>query len=151
MPTLSYRIIATQFTEQQWNKAICSAIQATSNATGMAKNFTHAVLYGPLEYQDIDVNNPYLLQGIIYINASLNEAACNSSAVKLLQSNAELFRVEIGIHFPLSSTTYNEKIYASYKPSGWYKNFWRFMSNPLFKLEITEDYEDLPILCNKDE
>ena len=25
------------------------------------------------------------------------------------------------------------------------------MSNPLFKLDITEDYEDLLILCNKDE
>ena len=29
MPTLSYRMIATQFTEKQWNKAICPAILMT--------------------------------------------------------------------------------------------------------------------------
>ena len=29
MPTLSYRMIATQFIEQQWNKAIQLAIQVT--------------------------------------------------------------------------------------------------------------------------
>ena len=36
-------------------------------------------------------------------------------------------------------------------PSGWYKNLWRFMSNPLFKLDITEDYDDIPLLSKKDE
>ena len=49
MPTLSYRIIATQFTEQQWNKAIHPAIQVTCNAAGMAKNFFCVVLFGPQE------------------------------------------------------------------------------------------------------
>ena len=38
MSTLSYRMIATQFTEQQLNKAICPIIQATCNTAGMAKN-----------------------------------------------------------------------------------------------------------------
>ena len=57
MPTLSYRMIAIQFTEQQWNKAICPAIRATCNAAGMVKNFPHAVLYGPLEYQGIGINS----------------------------------------------------------------------------------------------
>ena len=50
MPTLSYRMIATQFIEQQWNKTIALAIRMTYNATGMAKNLAHAVLYGSLKY-----------------------------------------------------------------------------------------------------
>ena len=108
MPTLSYRMIVTQFTEQQWNKAIRPAIQATCNAAGMAKNIAHAILYGPLEYQGIGVQNPYILQGIIHIIAFLNEATCNSSTGELLWTNAELFRVEMGIPFSLTSTTYNE-------------------------------------------
>ena len=57
----------------------------------------------------------------------------------------------MSIPFSLTSTTYNEKMYASYMPLGWYKNLWRFISTPLFKLEIIEDYTDLPILCIKDE
>ena len=55
MPTLSYRMIATQFTEQQWKKYMCPAIWATCNAAGMVKNFTHANLLDPLEYQSIGV------------------------------------------------------------------------------------------------
>ena len=35
MPSLSYKMIATQFTEQQWNKMISPAIQATLNAAGV--------------------------------------------------------------------------------------------------------------------
>ena len=35
MPSLSYKMIATQFTEQQWNKMILPAIQATINAGGV--------------------------------------------------------------------------------------------------------------------
>ena len=96
MPTLSYRMIATQFTEQQWNTAIRPAIRATCNAAGMAKNIAHAILYGPLEYQGIGVQNPYILQGIIHIIAIFNEGACGSSTGELLRSNVELFRVEMG-------------------------------------------------------
>ena len=36
-------------------------------------------------------------------------------------------------------------------PSGWYKNLWKFMSTPLYKLEIFEDYKDSPLLRQKDE
>ena len=69
MPTLSYRMIVTQFIVQQWNKAIHPAIRATCNAAGMAKNFPYDVLYGPLEYQDIGLKRPYFLQEIIHIIA----------------------------------------------------------------------------------
>ena len=121
MLTLSYRMMTTQFSEQQWNKAIRPAIRAICNAAGMVKNFPHAILYGPLVYQEIWVKNPFFLQGIIHIITFLNEAACNSSTSKLLRSNAEFFRVEIGVPSSLTVTKYNNKTYASYMPSGWYK------------------------------
>ena len=36
-------------------------------------------------------------------------------------------------------------------PSGWYKSLWKFMSTPLYKLDIMEDYKDVPLLRKKDE
>ena len=117
----------------------------------MVKKFPHAILYWPLVYQGIEVKNSFFLQGIIHIITFLNEAACNSSTGELLRSNAEFFRVEIGVSFSLTATKYNEKTYASYMPSGWYKNLWKFMLNPLFKLDITEDYDDIPLIRQKDE
>ena len=56
----------------------------------------------------------------------------------------------MGIPFSLTSTKYDEKTYASYMPSGWYKNLWRFMSTPIFDLKITKDYKDLPVLQERD-
>lgn len=35
-------------------------------------------------------------------------------------------------------------------PTGWYKPLLWFVSNPLYKLEITENYGDLPQLCKED-
>ena len=58
----------------------------------MVKNFAHAVLFGPTEYQGIGVKTSYFIQGIIHIIAFLNEAAYNSSNGELLQSNADFFR-----------------------------------------------------------
>ena len=56
----------------------------------------------------------------------------------------------MGISFPLTNTKYDEKTFAAYMPSGWYKNLWRFMSTPIFDLEVTENYKDMPILCKID-
>ena len=91
MPTLSYCMMATQFTEKQWDEEIRPAIRATMNAAGMAKNIAHAILYGPLEYQGIGVQNPYIIQGITHIIAFLNKGVCNSSTGKFLRANAEFF------------------------------------------------------------
>ena len=44
MHSLSYKMIATQFTEQQWNKIISPTIQATLNAAGIVCNLAHTVL-----------------------------------------------------------------------------------------------------------
>ena len=100
-------MIAIQFIEQQWNKAIRLAIQATYNPAGMVKNFPHAILYGPLDYQGIGVKNHFFLQGIMHIIMFLNEAACNLSTGELLRSNANFFIVGIGIPFSITSTRYN--------------------------------------------
>ena len=57
MPTLSYQMIVTQFTKQEWNTAIRPTIRVTCNAAGMAKLFLRAVLFGPQKYQGIGVKN----------------------------------------------------------------------------------------------
>ena len=112
----------------------------------MAKNFPGSVLHGPQLYQGIGVNNAYFLQEIIHTTAFLNEAACNSSTGELLTAIAESFRVKLGIPFTMTSIPYNEKTFAFFMPEGWYKSLWKFLSDPLHKLEITKDYDDLPFL-----
>ena len=140
IPSLSYRMIVTQFTEQQWNKAVAPAICTTYN---VAVNFTRAVLYGPLGYQDIGFQNPYLLQEIIHIIALLNKSVCNSSTSKLLHANAEQsFQCWDWNSVSSYLHTLQCNTFASCIPSGWYKS-------PLYKLDIAEDYGNLPLLYKK--
>ena len=117
MPSLSYKMITTQFTEHQWNKIISPAIQYTLNAASIGCNLVHSVLCGPADYQGLAVKNLYFLQEIIQIIAFLNEAVCNSSTGQLLRADAESFRVEIGIPFSLTSTPYKKNTFAYYLPS----------------------------------
>ena len=97
MPSLSYKTVASQFTEQQWKKMISPAIQATLNAAGIVRNMAHAVVYGPAKYQGLGVLNPFFLQQIFHITTLITEAMCNSSTGKLFRYSAETFRVEIGM------------------------------------------------------
>ena len=107
MTSLFYEMIATQFTEQQWNNTILPAIQATLNAAGVVRNLAHAVLYGPEKYQGLAVMNPFFLRQIVHITAFMLDTACNSSTGKLLRYSAETFRVKIGISFSLIATPYD--------------------------------------------
>ena len=45
MPSLSYKMMASQFTEDEWKKMISPAIRATLNAAGIVRNMAHAVVY----------------------------------------------------------------------------------------------------------
>ena len=79
----------------------------------------------------------------------MTEAVCNSSTGKLLRYSAENFRVEIGIPFSLTSTPYDGKTFATYLPPCRYKSLWRFMSKPIYRFDICEDYPDLqPLRVN---
>ena len=146
MPSLSYKMIVTQFTEHQWNNMISPTIQATLNATSIVCNLAHTVLYGSKDYQGLSVKNPFFLHEIIYTIAFLNEAVCNSSTGQLLRANAKAFRVEIGIPFAFTSTPYNENTFAYCLPYCWYKSLLRFTSNALYMFNISEDYPDLHLL-----
>ena len=99
-----------------------------------------------------------LIRIIVFLN--LNEANCNSSSGKLLRrAHAKTFCSDIGIPITLTAPPYNEKAFASniyiyvYIYAYWLiqKSVWRFTSNRFcnYILDITEDYQDLPLLHKK--
>jgi hypothetical protein len=136
-------MIATQFTETEWNKIIQPALQATLNSAGMAKLFPRKVLYGPELYQGMDMKHPFFLQEISHIMTHVQEAVCQSQTGQMIQMTAEAFRMEIGVPFSLNKTVYDDQRYAFYTPKCWYKTLWKFVSSDEFKIEIEEDYQDL--------
>ena len=152
MPSLSYPMVVTQFSEDEWKKIISPAARATMNSAGMVKNMPHAIFYGPEKYQGLNVHNPYFLQGIIHVMVLIQESVLQSQTGTLLKACAEAFRVKIGIPFSLTNTKYDRRTFAYYVPNCWYKTLWKFTSLPEFDscLEIVEDFEDPPLLRQRD-
>lgn len=60
MPSLSYLILTTQFSELEWNKIISSTICVLLNADGMVKTLAHAVPYALEKNQGLGVKNSFL-------------------------------------------------------------------------------------------
>ena len=145
-------MVVTQFSEDEWNKIISPAARAAINSARMVRNMPHAIFYGPEKYQGLNVHNPYFLQGITHIMVLIQESVLQSQNVILLKACTEAFRVEIGIPFSLTNTKYDRRRFAYYVPNCWYKTLWKFMSLPEFDscLEIVEDFEDPPLLRQRD-
>jgi hypothetical protein len=143
MASMQYPIIATQFTETEWNKVIQPALQVTLNSAGMAKSFPRKVLYGLELYQGMDMKHPFFLQEISHIMTHVQEAVCQSQIGQMIQMTAEAFQIEIRVPFLLNKTVYDDQRYAFYTPQCWYITLWKFVSSDKYKIEIEEDYKDL--------
>ena len=61
-----------------------------------------------------------------------------------------VLRVKMGIPFSITGIKYDGKTFAYYMPDGWYKLLWKFISKACYKMDVTEDYEDLLLLQSKD-
>ena len=71
-------------------------------------------------------------------------------AIHLLVNSSELMlklsELRLVFLFLLHQHPTNENTFATYLPSYWCKSLWRFTSNTLYKLDISEDYPDLDLL-----
>ena len=121
-----------------------------ATAMGIGKILTPAVFYDTALYQCIDTKNPFFLQEIAHIKTFLNQSVSSSPTRDLLLSIAEVFRVDIGFPFYIARTEYKEKTFIYYLQDGWYKSLWKFNSKACYKLDITKDYEDLPLILSKE-
>ena len=149
-PSMMYPMVATYFSEDDWNEIMRPALRATLSSAGMAKNFPRSIFFGPEKYQGLDVYHPYFLQEIIHLQTLFQESLRNSQTGRLLRANAEAFQIEIGIPFSISNTKYDIKTFTYYTPNGFYKSMWKFCSNDKHGIKIKEDFQDLPLLRKND-
>ena len=118
VPSLSYKMIATQFTEQQWNKMISPIIQTTLKAASIVCNLAHAVLYGPEDYQELAVKT-HIFSRRSFISLRFLIRLC---VIHLLVNSSELMMKlsELRLIFPfLSLAPYNKiLLHITYLPAG---------------------------------
>ena len=136
----------TCFSETEWNKIVSPALVPSLNKAGMAKNFSHAVLYGPAVYQGLQTMHPYFSQEIDRISTHIQESVRGSQTGGLLRGTAEQARLEIGIPFTVGSVAYN--YIKDYMTHCWYGHMFKFISDQ--PIEIVEDYPEIPLLRKHD-
>ena len=95
MPPLSYSMVVTQLSENEWKQIISPAARATMNSASMVRNMPHAIFYGPENYQGLKFYHPYFLQEITHIMILVQESVSQSQTGILLRVCAEAFRVKL--------------------------------------------------------
>ena len=81
---MSYAMIITQFSKDEWKQIISPATRATMNLSGMIRNMPHAIFYGPEKYQGLEIYHLYFLQEITHIMILIKKSVSQSQTAILL-------------------------------------------------------------------
>ena len=136
MPQLEYPLPATTFTRQQCRDIMSPVLQAGLPASGIVRTFPHPIVYGPLKYQGLGVNDLYVTQGIAHIENLINHAySAKDPTGKLLRASAQHLVLELGTGDKLFSHDY--RTLADCATRSWMKHTWKFFSEFQIELEST--------------
>ena len=61
MKGLEYSHVISNFTKQEWDDIVCQAKRRTLQKCRMARNFPHAILYGPKKFNGAGFQHPFYL------------------------------------------------------------------------------------------
>ena len=93
MPSLSYSMVVTNFSENEWKQIISTSVRATINSAGMVRNIPHTIFYVPEKYQGLNMYHPYFLPEITHVMILIQESVSQYQTYILLGACAESFRV----------------------------------------------------------
>ena len=97
LKSLEYPLAATSLSKQQIKSIVYPALGAGLQASGICRNFPRAVLYGPLRYQGLNLQNLYHTQSIRHIKDIVDQTWRDTPSAKLLLANIEGIKLDAGI------------------------------------------------------
>jgi hypothetical protein len=143
MKTLEYPLPVTTFTREECTDIIAPVLKEGLSRSGMNRSMPRAVVYGPLRYQGIDLNELYVTQGAEHIFRCLNFGYRRSFLPgALLRATAQQTILEIGLPgeiFQVDACKWGKLATAS-----WVAHTWNFLSQHGFTLR-----SDLPQLTTR--
>ena len=110
-----------------WDHIMAPALQEALPKMNVCRNFPRRVVYGPHQYQGLDLNDPYFWQFFIHVRTLIQEVSKTSITGTLLRGTIEQFKLETG--FPGSITEFPDDIINMTTERTWIKETVKFMKS----------------------
>jgi len=144
LSTFRYPHAATQLTEKEWDYVCAPVFQMGLPKSGISRMFPRAVLFGPMDYQGLDVVHPFHEQELEHLCILVQESNDSTLTGGLLNKTFQDFRLELGL--PGFLTDWNFDTYGESTTTSWLKTLWHYCSNqgihigdPIVQLALTRD------------
>ena len=97
LKSLEYPLAATTLSKGQLKSIVFPALGAGLSASGLCSRFPRAIVYGPLAYQGMNIQNLYHTQSIRHVKDMVDQTWKNTPSAKLLKANIEAVKLDAGI------------------------------------------------------
>ena len=125
MKTLQYPLLATTLTGKECNHIMAPILTGGLTQIGICRSMARQLVYAPLKYQGLAIDNLYTTQGLGHVTALLTHIWQQTTTGKLLRMSMEYMKLELGVQGSLFSKDYN--IYEHLVEDTWIKHLWKFM------------------------
>jgi exonuclease III len=137
---LEYALPALTLTAEDCKSIMWPLLQAILPKSGINRYIKRDLLYAPIDYQGLGVQNIYLTQGINHIVDIVEHKWKKTLTGHFITSSLECLRLETGIQGNIFSHNFYD-----YQPfllnQSWIENTWKFTSdNKITILEETSDF-----------
>ena len=146
MKSLEYPLLATTLTEQECSYIMAPILEGGLPLSGICRNFSRAVVYGPIKHLGLGLHNLYTTQGIRQIQAILNHVWRKTDTGKLIQITLEYAKLEIGMTGSFLSLDF--ELFSHLCEETWIKHVWKFMREK--GITIEDDLGDFPMQRQND-
>jgi hypothetical protein len=123
--SLDYCLPATYFTKKEVYKIHSAALNRGLSATGIVRTLDRSICYGPLKFQGLGIQDPYVKQGIEHIKMILQHGHVSNIPGKLLTYTIEGTMLEAGLIGNLFDHDFDK--YGQLATTSWIKATWKFL------------------------
>lgn len=134
LKSIEYPLPALILSQSDHKTIMTPILNAFLPALGINRKFKRDVLYGPLEFQGLNIQNPFLTQGIHHITDIVDHSWQQTPTGAFIATSLEHLRLELGQNIPILETAMDT--YSPYLLNeSWIVAAWKFMSNHHVKIK----------------
>ena len=133
--TVEYPLPASTFTKEEIQSIIWPILKHYLPKSGINRNISRDVLFGPIRLGGLGVHDPFVTQGINHITDMIDHLWNNTLTGKLIQHSIEQLRIEIGSNCNIFEEKINKYEHILLTKS-WIRHTWKFMTQYNLQLII---------------
>ena len=142
MKTLEYPMAAICLSKTDWDHVMAPVLEAGLNAMQFSRNFPRLIVYGPKTVQGLGLKDPYIVQGLTWIQTLMRHGDRATVTGQLLRASMENLHLEIGTGAAFFEDDYD--VWAPLATDCWLKHVWQFQAEHGIRVEHT-----VPKLCKQ--